>query len=290
MTVSHRTSNAPSRRANQHFDFRRPKRRTAAGPMGMSMLRCTTSSCSDLSGRRVGTEAQSGPERSLGGVVAVAIGIDVAGSRPHGFAVVEDDGAVAQIGLVPHQEVEARVRAVARQHTDIVLGIDAPRCLRNGPREWYWKPTSGWQPRKGQAGHGRHCEAVVRALGLANPQWTPLEGGLRDDQHWMRRGIELFEALADLNPHEVFPTATRAALARRSHGPSMPVELDLVGLGVAPLSDQMDAIFAAVTAREFAAGRGCAVGGGDGLGAIILPCLVEVPDERLLRWPGPVTG
>jgi hypothetical protein len=37
---------------------------------------------------------------------------------------------------------------------------------------------------------------------------------------------------------------------------------------------------------KFIKGRGCAVGGGDGLGKIILPGLLEVAEaDPVLRWP-----
>lgn len=40
---------------------------------------------------------------------------------------------------------------------------------------------------------------------LANPQWTPLA---ERAPGWMRLGFELFDALAQYEPLEVFPTAS----------------------------------------------------------------------------------
>jgi hypothetical protein len=46
---------------------------------------------------------------------------------------------------------------------------------------------------KNSKGYGRHCKVVIKALELANPQWTPfeyddandwMEIGLRSSKHW----------------------------------------------------------------------------------------------------------
>lgn len=48
----------------------------------------------------------------------------------------------------------------------------------------------------------------------------------------------------------------------------------------------LDAWVAAATVREFHGGRGIEVGGGDGLGAIILPRpLPEPVIEEVICWP-----
>ena len=49
--------------------------------------------------------------------------------------------------------------------------------------------------------------------------------------------------------------------------------------------DMLDAAIGALTVREFEAGRGCEVGGGDGLGTIILPRPIPEPIEAVLTWP-----
>jgi hypothetical protein len=49
----------------------------------------------------------------------------------------------------------------------------------------------------------------------------------------------------------------------------------------------LDACVAAVTVRELVLGRGCEVGGGDGLGSIVLPRAPSLGRARgLLDWPG----
>jgi len=48
----------------------------------------------------------------------------------------------------------------------------------------------------------------------------------------------------------------------------------------------LDAFVAAATVREFVHGRGCEVGGGDGLGTIVLPRpLPEPVMSGVLAWP-----
>jgi hypothetical protein len=47
----------------------------------------------------------------------------------------------------------------------------------------------------------------------------------------------------------------------------------------------LDAYLAAITGIEFLAGRGCEVGGGDGLGAIVLPRPVTREPAALFVWP-----
>ena len=59
-------------------------------------------------------------------------------------------------------------------------------------------------------------------------------------------------------------------------------------IGVFGVLEVADAVVAAVTVREYAAGRGCAVGGGDGFGAIVLPRPLSTTQSAhpALRWPG----
>ncbi len=49
--------------------------------------------------------------------------------------------------------------------------------------------------------------------------------------------------------------------------------------------DMLDSIVAAFTVREFWEGRGCEVGGGDGLGTIVLPRPAPDEPKRVHAWP-----
>jgi hypothetical protein len=63
-------------------------------------------------------------------------------------------------------------------------------------RKWFWSGAKRkWTYKKGQKGYGRHCEIVISAHKLANPQWTPLE---QDAPTWMLLGFKLFSALEGL--------------------------------------------------------------------------------------------
>ncbi len=125
---------------------------------------------------------------------------------------------------------------------------------------------------------------MIKAYGIANPQWTPVAG---EDigQEWMSVGFALFDALNARAPTiEVFPSASYRMLDKDS---AVRVEIPLAGFLEGP-KDMLDAIVAAVTGAEFLAGRGQEVGGGDGLGAIVLPRKLPpvAPNvAAVLAWP-----
>ena len=99
----------------------------------------------------------------------------------------------------------------------------------------------------------------------------------------MRLGFRLYSALEGLAAvHEVFPTASYTLLKGNTQ---VRVEADFSGCAPGP-KDMLDAWVAAATVREFAAGRGAEVGGGDGLGTIVLPRPLPQPViAEVLRWP-----
>jgi hypothetical protein len=79
------------------------------------------------------------------------------------------------------------------------------------------------------------------------------------------RLCELLDGL--LTAHEVFPTASYTLLQGNTA-----VRIVAVFSAFSPgPKDMLHAWVAAVTVREFEAGWGTAVGGGDGMGTIILP-------------------
>lgn len=160
------------------------------------------------------------------------------------------------------------------------IGIDAPRRPLDRPREWYWR-RGRWRRRApGEQGHGRHCEVMVKAHGIANPQWTPLRA---DAPAWMRQGFRLFELLGDRSScYEVFPSASYRLFEQ---DPAPATTIDFAHFEPGP-KDMLDAVVAAVTVHEFLSGRGCEVGGGDGLGAIVLPRPLPRPRAEVLAWPG----
>jgi len=178
----------------------------------------------------------------------------------------------------------ARLVEKFKEKYDIWVGIDAPRIPLTSPRKWYWdgRPSRyGWRSRRPtEKGYGRHCEVVVRAHGIANPQYTPL---IENVTPWMITGFNLFSTLQSIiTTFEVFPTASYALLQGIS---DVQVCMDFSQCKPGP-KDMLDAHVAAVTVKEFANGRGCEVGGGDGFGTIILPRPLRAPVIKgVLSWP-----
>ena len=77
-------------------------------------------------------------------------------------------------GWLPTDQLAEAVIELANKLRDAVFAIDAPRMALLKPRTWYWRKNR-WSSQTGtEKGHGRHCEVVVAAHRLANPQWTPM--------------------------------------------------------------------------------------------------------------------
>ena len=186
------------------------------------------------------------------------------------------------------QRVDKVVRAldeISRCADDqLAIGIDAPRMPLEKPRCWFWRKGQWTKGSGSEVGKGRHCEVVIKALGLANPQWTPLE---EDAPEWMKQGFGLFRELKerDWTVHEVFPSATYRQL-RCSDAPK--VTFSFRRFHQAGPKDMLDAVAAAVTVSCFENGNGVEVGGGDRYGTIILPGhLSSSVNEEVLGWPMP---
>jgi predicted nuclease with RNAse H fold len=212
------------------------------------------------------------------------IGIDVQLERGLAVAVMDDRARVIRTTWFGSGQPNTTASDLAQRYPGATVGIDAPRQPLRQPRQRYWT-RSGWRSaRPGDRGHGRHCEVAVAALGLARPQWTPLHDAA---PAWMAEGFALFEALEKrgLTTEEVFPSA---AYRQLDQDPSATLTMPLSSFANGP-KDMLDAVVAAFSVREFVQGRGCAVGGGDGLGRIVLPRPLE-PDCRaqgVLAWPDP---
>lgn len=211
------------------------------------------------------------------------LGIDVQLSRGSSCAVI--DGAGSMLAATRFDSAEAAAEWIDELASDSssapLIGIDAPRQPLSEPRAWHWNGRGrSWRKRGAQEeGHGRHCEVVLSAHRLANPQWTPLTA---DAPPWMQLGFDLFAALAQYEPMEVLPTASYRSLRGQS---GVRVAVDFAEFSRGP-KDMLDACVAAATIREYVAGRGEAVGGGDGLGTIILPRpITEGRIDAVFEWP-----
>ncbi len=220
---------------------------------------------------------------------ALYLGLDVQIKRPCPYFMLTADLEYAGSGWLAGetpQEISFSLRALVDSLAErtigrVGIGIDAPRLPLPAPRQYYWR-KGGWIKRsEDERGYGRHCEVVIKALNIANPQWSPLVG---EAPAWMELGFSLFGVLESYpDVYEVFPTASYRLLENQ---PQPPIRISFRDFGPGP-KDMLDAAVAAYTLAEFAAGRGCEVGGGDGLGTIVLPrCLPALAGHPVLTWPG----
>jgi len=99
--------------------------------------------------------------------------------RPHSFGWLESP-----------EEIWGIVETIVRDLGPIAVGIDAPRYALDSPRSHYWDGGK-WRPRRPWVrGYGRHCEIVIAALRLANPQvnpWLPSEMMIADKNAHKKR-------------------------------------------------------------------------------------------------------
>ncbi len=216
----------------------------------------------------------------------IFVGIDVQTARGCACAILDEDGRSlghfwCSGSATDVRSSVGRTLALAKQSLDTaVIGVDSPRMPIPAPRRHFWDGRKLQWRRRGHRdkGYGRHCEVVISAHGLANPQWTPPKD---EAPPWMILGFELFDALAGaLSVHEVFPSASYAQF--EVDGPRL--EIHLCGFGAGP-KDMLDAYVCAASVREFAQQRGAEVGGGDGFGTIALPRPLSNPIPEVLRWP-----
>ena len=211
-----------------------------------------------------------------------SIGIDIQTRRDCCYAVINDTGKLLKSGWFSNPMFEAASLIKELQSSSVVyVGIDAPRKPLISKRQWYWNGNKRrWHRRGNQTGNGRHCEIVISAHRLANPQWTPLEEAAPE---WMKLGFQLFSVLDELvTVYEVFPTASYALLQGNT---DIRIDADFSACHPGP-KDMLDAWVAAITMREYVAGWGTEVGGGDGLGTIILPRPLPMPViDEVLMWP-----
>lgn len=147
---------------------------------------------------------------------------------------------------------------------EIAIGIDAPRMPINKMRTRYFdKKSNSWIEKTAQS-TGRECEVIIKSFKIANPQWTRT---FEESPEWMKLGFSLFDSLKDFPfVYEVFPSASYKMLEIENI--KYEVCLNEFNGGV---KDMLDASTAAITVYEFVNGRGCEVGGEDGLGTIVLP-------------------
>lgn len=210
------------------------------------------------------------------------IGVDVQVRRKCSYAVLDTDGTLIDSGWFadPEDEFQDIIQKFSASGRPEV-GIDAPRMPLLQKRRWFWDGRQRrWKLSRNQNGYGRHCEIVLSAHRIANPQWTPLK---EKAPEWMRLGFSLFSAIEKAaGVHEVFPAASYSLL---SGNRDVRIQVDFSACKPGP-KDMLDAWIAAATVKEFMEKKGCEVGGGDGLGTIVLPRpLPEPVIDKVLTWP-----
>ena len=215
-------------------------------------------------------------------MVQFFIGIDIQIRRDCCYAVIDTNGTLVDSGWLTSTKTDV-VKFVDFwiQSSRIAIGVDAPRMPLISKRQWYWnRSRRRWDQRNAQKGYGRHCEIVISAHKIANPQWTPIT---HETPPWMNLGFNVFSALEQFaTVYEVFPTASYNLLKGNT---DVRINADFSACKPGP-KDMLDAWVAATTVKEFVEGRGAEVGGGDGLGTIVLPRPLPEPTIReVLDWP-----
>jgi predicted nuclease with RNAse H fold len=222
------------------------------------------------------------------------IGIDVQVSRGCALCVIDASGDCIRTEWVGTESQDRAVLELSeivdgyagKRPGSTSVGIDAPRMPLPALRRHYWDSSrSAWRVmRPSDKGFGRHCEVAIKAMGIANPQWTRT---LSESPAWMRLGYALFEGMpSSVEVYEVFPSASYRLAAA---GEEIRVSIEFSEFARGP-KDMLDACMAAATVREFAEGRGSEIGGGDGLGSIILPRPLPIGRmSEVLVWPEPDT-
>jgi predicted nuclease with RNAse H fold len=207
------------------------------------------------------------------------MGIDVQTKRKCAYLVLNRKGICFSSGWLEgesNSEICKNLIKIIDDTSLIAIGIDAPRVPLPAAREFYFEKH--WRTRReGERGFGRHCEVILKSLKIANPQFTPTRGKCPS---WMELGFALFCCLGDREGvFEVFPAASYSILKGRTNPK---VTIDFANFSPGP-KDMIDACVSAITVLEYLEGRGCEVGGGDGLGSIILPG--PIPIHPVLNWP-----
>ena len=195
-------------------------------------------------------------------------GIDVQISRGCSYYIINENRKYIASGWmkekIPQSFKKLFTELTNNRNNRIAIGIDAPRMPLDKLRSRSFdKKTKSWIE-SGNEKSGRECKVIIKSYNIANPQWTRTYA---ESPKWMQLGFKIFSELKDFPyVYEVFPSASYRMLEKEK----LKYELCLNDF-VSGVKDMLDASVAAITVYEFISGRGCEVGGDDGLGTIILP-------------------
>jgi predicted nuclease with RNAse H fold len=195
-------------------------------------------------------------------------GIDVQISRGCSYYILDNNKNFIASGWVkeniPQSFENLFLEISYNQPKIIAVGIDAPRMPIQKLRTRYFDKKKNLWIEKPKKSIGRECEVLINSFRLANCQWT---NTLENSPKWMQLGFKIFSELKDFpSVYEVFPSASYRMLKKEK----LKYELCQNDF-VSGVKDMLDASVSALTVYEFINGRGCEVGGEDGLGTIVLP-------------------
>jgi len=196
-------------------------------------------------------------------------GIDVQINRGCCYYIIDHNKKYVTSGWIKSNNIPQKLRkillSVSENQTDkISIGIDAPRMPLVKMRNRYFDKENNLWIEKKQSSYGRECEVIIKSFKIGNPQWTKT---LEKSPEWMKLGYDIFSSLKDFKyVYEVFPSASYKLLENENFTYELCLNHFREGI-----KDMLDASVAAITVYEFLNGRGCEVGGEDGLGSIILP-------------------
>ena len=200
-------------------------------------------------------------------------GIDVQVNRGCCYYVMDKNKKYVTSGWVNENHPETFKNLFTEICNDekksIAIGIDAPRMpIKSFRKRIFIKKQNKWIE-KSEGKIGRECEVIIKSFNLGNPQWTQI---INLSPKWMKLGYSIYKILEDFPfVFEIFPSASYKML--QDENVKYELCLNYFQKGI---KDMLDASVGAITVFEFINGRGCEVGGGDGLGTIVLPRKIEL--------------
>ncbi len=205
--------------------------------------------------------------------VKLFAGIDVQINRGCCYYVIDENKKYVTSGWIKENHSNSFYKLfneLCNNERDLIaIGIDAPRMpIKNLRKRNFLKKNNRWIENSKEK-IGRECEVVIKSFNLGSPQWTRK---IKNSPNWMKLGFSIYNALNDFQyVYEVFPSASYKMLQKEN------VKYELCLNDFLPgVKDMLDASVGAITVYEFINGRGCEVGGGDGLGTIVLPRKINV--------------
>lgn len=204
--------------------------------------------------------------------IKIFAGIDVQIRRGCNYYIIDnyrnfiDSGWIRENISLSFKELLLRISN--HNPKQIAIGIDSPRMpIKKFRKRSFDKKTNSWVDSDIEK-LGRECEVIIKSYNIANPQWTRK---LKVSPEWMKLGFSIYDMLKSFPfVYEVFPSASYKMLNEEN----VKYELCLNNFS-GGIKDMLDASVGAITVYEFIKGRGCEVGGEDGLGTIVLPRKIE---------------